>query len=175
MTHSVFYLQLSVFIQNSYAQLCCKQIFFILLHYCYHINVTRIFLFFIFCSSMAPKISLIKKIKPTIIEWRLRVRVIKLWKQPEYTKPTQIKSIKMIFLDEKVIKISIQLFFVIKIITYDTIKSFLKKFHLIPLLSKTFFYIILKIIFLYIHFSVFLIIYDLKNKWSFICVVKLPI
>lgn len=87
----------------------------------------------------------------TTIEWRLRVRVIKLWKLPEHNRPQQIKSIKMILLDKKIIKISIQLFFVIKIIVDDTVKSFSKKVVSYTLLTKTiYFYNILKKDYIYI-------------------------
>ncbi|TKY53262.1 Replication protein A 70 kDa DNA-binding subunit [Spatholobus suberectus] len=55
--------------------------------------------------KMVPRISFIKKIVPGTIEWRLRVRIIRLWNQTEYNNPMQIKSIELILLDEKTTRI----------------------------------------------------------------------
>ncbi|TKY60913.1 Replication protein A 70 kDa DNA-binding subunit A [Spatholobus suberectus] len=54
---------------------------------------------------MAPRISFIEKIVPGTLEWRLRVRIIRLWKQTEYNNPMQIKSTELKLLDEKTARI----------------------------------------------------------------------
>lgn len=51
---------------------------------------------------MAPTITSVKDIMAGKIEWRLIVRVIRLWRVPDFKNPEQDNSIEMLLLDEKV-------------------------------------------------------------------------
>lgn len=52
---------------------------------------------------MAARIHLISDIVAGKVNWRLEVRVIRLWTLPEYNNPLAVNSIEMILLDENVI------------------------------------------------------------------------
>ena len=52
---------------------------------------------------MARKYDAISKLNASKNEWKIRVRVLRLWKVPQYQNKNQIKKIGMVFIDDKVI------------------------------------------------------------------------
>jgi len=52
--------------------------------------------------KMTIKFSLISSIRPGKSDWKLKVRVLRLWYVAEFKNPNERNSIEMIILDEKV-------------------------------------------------------------------------
>ncbi|KAL2907168.1 Replication protein A 70 kDa DNA-binding subunit, partial [Bienertia sinuspersici] len=55
---------------------------------------------------MASKINFISEITPKRETWKIKVRIIRLWKTPGFEKPSEEYSIEMVLMDEKGSKIS---------------------------------------------------------------------
>lgn len=51
---------------------------------------------------MASRVNFISEIVPGKINWKLEVRIIRLWTLPEKKNPLNTNSLEMILLDEKV-------------------------------------------------------------------------
>lgn len=51
---------------------------------------------------MASHITAIDDIVAGKIDWKIRVRIVNLWKIPDFNKPKEASSIELLLLDEKV-------------------------------------------------------------------------
>lgn len=51
---------------------------------------------------MARRLSSLDEIVPGRVDWKVKVRIIHLWRVPSYSNPDVTYSIEMILLDEKV-------------------------------------------------------------------------
>lgn len=51
---------------------------------------------------MAPKFALFEEIDAGRIDWKVRVRIIYLYKLPKFNNPMNINSIEVVLIDDKV-------------------------------------------------------------------------
>jgi len=69
---------------------------------------------------MAPRISFLADIRPGKIDFKIRVRVIRLWRVADRNNPKLIRSIELLLLDEKVCFVSSLIHFLYDHLIYYT-------------------------------------------------------